>query len=230
MADNRQITGHPSRRTLPAGWMVAIIATLILLADQFIKVWVKLHFYLGEEYPIFSWFRLKFIENNGMAFGMELSSKLFLTFGRISAVALFIWFVTRIANMKNIRRGFLVAMALVIAGAAGNVFDCVFYGEIFNNPMPPAIAEAFPPGGGYSGWFEGKVVDMFYFPFFSFIWPAWMPVVGGTEFEFFQYIFNLADASICVGVALIIFIYSKDATLAFHDIAAKSEKSGKSGK
>lgn len=106
--------------------------------------------------------------------------------------------------------GLMTAIALVTAGAAGNIFDCVFYGVIFNNPMPPETAVFLPDGGGYSNWFEGRVVDMMYFPLFSFVWPDWMPWVGGTPYEFFAYIFNIADASICVGVCLLIFFYSSE--------------------
>lgn len=199
-------------------FMVVAISIAVVLADQIMKIWVKTHFYMGEDLPITSWWHLKFIENNGMAFGLELWNKLVLSLGRIAAVALFIWFVARIKRVGNIRTGFFVAMALIIAGAAGNIFDCVFYGKIFNNPMPPEMAVMFPEGGGYAGWFEGKVVDMMYFPLFSFYWPEWMPFVGGDYFEFFQFIFNIADASICVGVGLLIFFYSGDASRAFHSI------------
>lgn len=198
-----------------AGIVAAIVIAAVVIADQILKIWVKTHFYLGEDLELTSWFHLKFIENNGMAFGLELWNKLLLTFGRIAAVALFIWFLAKAVTMHSIRRGFIVAVALITAGAAGNIFDCVFYGEVFNNPMPPAIAEAFPPGGGYASWFEGRVVDMFYFPLFEFVWPEWIPIAGGREFEFFEYIFNLADASICVGVALLILFYSKDFSSAF---------------
>lgn len=213
---------------ISAGWLAIIIIIAILAADQILKFWVKTNFYLGEDLEITKWFHLKFIENNGMAFGLELWSKLVLTFGRIFAVGLFIWFLSRIKDMTDIRKGFVVSVALITAGAAGNIFDCVFYGEIFNDPMPPEIATLFPSGGGYSTWFEGRVVDMFYFPFFDFYWPEWIPVIGGNYYEFFAYIFNLADASICVGVALLIFFYSKDATLAFREIADKKEEKDKS--
>lgn len=199
-------------------WLVTLISIAVVFADQILKIWVKTNFYLGEDLPITSWWHIKFIENNGMAFGLELWNKLVLSIGRIAAVALFIWFVSRIKDSKNLRTGFFVAMALIIAGAAGNIFDCVFYGKIFNNPMPPAIATMFPEGGGYAGWFEGKVVDMLYFPLFSFFWPDWMPFVGGEYYEFFQYIFNIADASICIGVGLLIFFYSSDASKAFSEI------------
>lgn len=204
------------------GLMVTLIVLAVIIADQAMKIWVKTSFYLGEDLPLTSWWHLKFIENNGMAFGMELTSKIFLTIGRIVAVALFIWFVVKIKNLAGLRRGFLVAVALIIAGAAGNIFDCVFYGVVFNDPMPPALATAFGPGGGYSGWFEGRVVDMMYFPLFDFYWPDWMPIVGGQYFEFFQYIFNIADASICVGVGLLIFFYSRDFSLAFSSIEGKT--------
>lgn len=206
-------------------WLVAAIAVVVVILDQVLKIWVKTHFYLGEGVEIFSWWQIKFIENNGMAFGLELWNKLFLTMGRIGAVILFIWFVLKIRKTPGIRTGFFVAMALIIAGAAGNIFDCVFYGKIFNNPMPPQIAVAFPEGGGYAGWFEGKVVDMLYFPFFTFTWPDWIPVIGGSSFEFFQYIFNIADSAICVGVALLIIFFSNDASKAFHaaTVTAKNE-------
>ncbi len=159
-----------------------------------------------------------------MAFGLELWNKLVLTFGRIIAVALFVWFIIKVKDIKGIRKGFIVAVALIAAGAAGNIFDCVFYGKIFNNPMPPQVAEIFPADGGYAGWFEGKVVDMLYFPFFDFYWPEWMPVVGGSYYEFFAYIFNIADSSICIGVALLILFYSKDASVAFKAIGGDSAK------
>lgn len=122
---------------------------------------------MGEDFPITSWFHLKFIENNGMAFGMELWNKLVLTFGRITVVALLIWALVKMCRFPDLRNGFLVSVALIAAGAAGNIFDCVFYGVIFDNPYPPETAVLFPPDGGYSTWFEGRVVDMLYFPFLN---------------------------------------------------------------
>ena len=202
-------------------WLVAVISVVVLLADQVFKIWVKTSFYLGEDLPLTGWWHLKFIENNGMAFGLELWNKLVLTMGRIAAVVLFVWFVTKVKSLATLRTGFFVAMALIIAGAAGNIFDCVFYGKLFNNPMPPEVAVAFPETGGYAGWFEGKVVDMLYFPLFSFYWPEWMPFVGGDYFEFFQFIFNIADSSICIGVFLLIFFYSTDASKAFQYVGEK---------
>ncbi len=212
---NNNPTRHPVSST---GWLVTIVMLLVVIADQAVKFYVKTHFYLGEAYEVFPWFQIKFIENNGMAFGMELFNKYILTFGRIAAVVFFIWFIKRTLSVANLRKGFYIACALITAGAAGNIFDCVFYGEIFNNPFPPQHAVLFPAGGGYAGWFEGRVVDMLYFPFFSFSWPSWMPGIGGKEYEFFQYIFNIADASICVGVALLIIFFSSDCSKAFSSV------------
>lgn len=197
------------------GWLAIAVIILIIAADQILKIWVKTNFYIGEDLPITSWFHLKFIENNGMAFGLELSSKIALTIGRIIAVAAFVWFIIKIKDCQNLRSGFIIAISLITAGAAGNIFDCIFYGEIFNNPLPPEIATFITDGGGYSNWFEGQVVDMLYFPLFSFYIPEWIPLIGGNDFEFFQYIFNVADASICIGVCLLIFFYSKDFSNAF---------------
>ena len=203
---------------ISTGWLVAIVMLLIIVVDQAVKFYVKTHFYLGEAYEVFPWFQIKFIENNGMAFGMELFNKFILTFGRIAAVIFFIWFIRKSLSLSGLRKGFYIACALITAGAAGNIFDCVFYGEIFNNPFPPEHAVLFPPGGGYAGWFEGRVVDMLYFPFFSFTWPSWIPGIGGKEYEFFQYIFNIADASICVGVALLILFFASDCSKAFNGV------------
>lgn len=189
--------------------LVLIISLLVVIIDQASKIWIKTHFYLGEDMRIFSWFHLYFIENNGMAFGMEIGSKLVLTLFRIVAVGLLIWYVTLIYRMKTIPKGYLVCLSFIIAGAAGNIFDCVFYGLIFNNPFPPQVATLFPAGGGYAPVFLGRVVDMLYFPLFSFVWPSWMPWVGGQEFLFFQPIFNIADAAISCGIVVLLIFYHK---------------------
>lgn len=200
-------------------WLPWAIIVAVVLIDQIVKIYVKTHFYLGEDLAVTDWFHIKFIENNGMAFGIELWSKVLLTIGRIIAVAAFIWFIVQLGKSPGkLRTGFLVSVALITAGAAGNIFDCVFYGEIFNNPMPPGVATLFPAGGGYSEWFEGRVVDMLYFPFFEFTWPRWLPVVGGSDYEFFAYIFNIADSSICVGVFLLILFYSADMGTALREV------------
>lgn len=210
-------------------WLLSAIMIAIVAIDQIIKIYVKTHFYLGEDFEITSWMHLKFIENSGMAMGMNFIPKIVLTFGRIVAVGLLLWAMTKLCRIKEISRGFLITMALITAGAAGNIFDCVFYGQVFNNPMPPQIATAFPADGGYAPWFHGKVVDMFYFPLFDGVYPEWIPVVGGRYFEFFSYIFNFADASICVGVAMLILFFRKDADIAFTHFASSVDKEGEKG-
>lgn len=194
---------------LSKGAIATIIILGVLIIDQIVKIWVKTHMYLGQEFVITDWFRIYFIENNGMAFGMELGSKLFLTMFRIVAVGLLIYYICRIKNRTDIKTGYIVCCALITAGAAGNIIDSVFYGMIFNNPYPPEVAVMFPPEGGYAPVFHGRVVDMLYFPLFSFYWPDWMPFVGGDYFLFFQPIFNIADAAITVGILVLIIFYSK---------------------
>ncbi len=189
--------------------LALIIILAVVIIDQAVKIWIKTHFYLGEDHPVFSWFHILFIENNGMAFGMELGSKLLLTLFRIGLVSLLIWYVALIRNIRRVPWGYFVCMALIIAGAAGNIFDCLFYGVIFSNPAPPAVAVMFPAGGGYAPLFFGRVVDMLYFPLFTLTWPDWMPLVGGNEFQFFQPVFNIADSAICVGVIAMILFYSR---------------------
>lgn len=186
-----------------------ITAAVIIIADQVVKFYVKTHFYLGEDVEFFPWFHLRFIQNNGMAFGIELGTKLFLTIFRVVLVGLLVWYLVRLARVAKIGVGYMTAVSLVAAGAFGNIIDCVFYGEIFTNPWPPVTAEVVPWGDGYGAVFHGLVVDMLYFPLFSFVWPEWMPFVGGREFSFFDPVFNIADAAITVGMAMIIIFYTK---------------------
>ncbi|MBD5225706.1 MAG: lipoprotein signal peptidase [Bacteroidales bacterium] len=188
--------------------MSAIIILAVLLVDQIFKIWIKTHFYLGESYEIFSWFQLVFIQNNGMAFGWEIGSKLLLTVLRILTVGFLIFYICRIASRKEARTGYLVCLSLIVAGAAGNIIDCVFYGLIFNNPLPPYVATLFPDGGGYGTCLHGLVVDMLYFPLCEWVWPDWLPWLGGEHFVFFRPVFNIADAAISVGMIVLILFYS----------------------
>lgn len=193
---------------LTRGCLSAIIIIAVIIIDQVLKIWVKTNFYLGEDVTIASWWHLYFIENNGMAFGMEIGSKLLLTLLRIVAVGALIYYICRIKDNPQVRYGYVVILSLITAGAAGNIIDCVFYGVMFNDPAPMAVATMFPDGGGYAPLFFGKVVDMLYFPLFSFDWPEWVPWVGGEHFLFFQPVFNFADAAITCGIIVLILFYS----------------------
>ena len=188
------------------GWLAAIIIVCVVIIDQLLKIWVKTNFFYGEEYVITDWFRLYFIENNGMAFGMELGSKLLLTLFRIVAVVLFVYYIYRIKDRDGFHKGYITCISLITAGALGNVIDCIFYGVIFDHSYGQ-VATFLPEGGGYADWLHGKVVDMFYFPLIKTTWPDWVPVWGGEEFVFFRPIFNLADSAICVGVFLTLLFY-----------------------
>lgn len=186
-----------------------LLIAAILFLDQAIKWWVKLTMYLGEELHIADWFILHFTENNGMAFGMEFGGdygKLFLSVFRILFVSGLIYYLRTQVRAKADPL-YITCVAMVIAGASGNIIDSIFYGKIFNSSVFQ-IAQFLPAEGGYSGWLHGKVVDMFYFPLLQGYFPSWVPFWGGQEFQFFRPVFNLADASISVGIALM-FIFQK---------------------
>ena len=165
---------------LSNGKLAALIIALVIVIDQAVKIWIKTHFYYGEEVQVTSWFRLLFIENNGMAFGMELGSKLMLTVFRIIASCAFIYYLWRLSDRNDVPKGYVICIALITAGALGNVIDCIAYGLIFNSPMPPQVAQLFPPDGGYATLFNGRVVDMLYFPLCEWNWPQWIPWIGGN--------------------------------------------------
>lgn len=193
---------------LSKGHQALIIVFLILLVDQIVKVWVKTTMYLGQDHEVLSWFHIRFVENNGMAMGIEFGGKLFLSLFRIVASVAIAYYLFLLVK-RNFKMGYIICVSLIFAGAVGNIIDGVFYGKIFSESTPLHIASLFPSEGGYGTWMHGKVVDMFYFPLFSFTWPDWMPWVGGEEFEFFRYIFNIADASISIGIIVLILFYRK---------------------
>ena len=167
-----------------------------------------------------TWFYILFTENNGMAFGMEIVGKLFLTSFRIIAVAFIGWFLYKVVKL-NMKTGFIVCIALVLTGALGNIVDSVFYGVLFSESTE-IPATFLPEGGGYAPLFYGKVVDMFYFPIIDTHWPSWMPFVGGEHFVFFSPIFNFADASISCGTIAVILFYSKSFGEAYRRVIKKS--------
>ena len=191
------------------GWLATIIIFVAIIIDQATKIWVKTHFYYGEQVDVASWFKILFIENNGMAFGMELGSKTVLTWLRIIFSALFIYYLYKIRSRTDLPRGFVACVAFITAGAIGNVIDCVAYGQLFNDPIAPQVAQFLPSEGGYASLFNGKVVDMLYFPLCEWDWPQWMPGVGGEHFLFFQPIFNVADACLTTSIIVMILFYSK---------------------
>lgn len=195
------------KKVIAPGRLVIGVILLVIILDQILKIWVKTHFYLGQSHEITSWFYLHFIENNGMAFGWEFGPKLFLTLFRIVLSGALIWYIVKLLKAPKVSTGFLVCLALVTAGAIGNIIDCAFYGLMFNNPAPPEVATLFPDGGGSGAFLQGRVVDMLYFPLISWYWPDWVPFVGGERFEFFQPVFNIADAAITVGMIAIILFY-----------------------
>lgn len=191
------------------GRLAILVGMAVILVDQIFKIWVKTNFYLGESLPILPFFELRFVQNNGMAFGMEFGSKLLLTIFRIVVVTLLIWYIVKVCKQQKVSKGYVVTLALIASGAGGNIIDCVFYGEIFTNPWPPQLAQFVPWGEGYAGLFHGLVVDMLYLPLFSFQWPEWIPAIGGSTFSFFDPVFNIADSAITVGILMLILFYSK---------------------
>lgn len=198
---------------------VVLIIVAIILVDQSLKIWIKTSHPTGEVLRVFGqdWFRLHFIENPGMAWGWKFGNetgKMILTLFRLAAVIFGTWYLGRIVKQEY-RKGFIVCAALIYAGALGNLIDSMFYGMLFDKGLhyDPVIDEyigysgiAQLSGDGYSSFLHGSVVDMLYFPMFDGVFPKWMPWIGGQDFEFFGPIFNIADASISIGViTLLIF-------------------------
>lgn len=217
------------KKTLQNGLWAWGIILAVLVIDQWLKIYVKLHFVLRESVEVTSWFYLSFIENNGMAYGMELGNKLFLTVFRILAVAVFSYVLWR-GIRRGISRGLVVCFSLAIAGALGNIIDCVCYGRLFTDSYGHVAGWAGPLGvEGYAPWFQGRVVDMLYFPLVEFNWPEWVPAAGQwvnlgvTEvrwpswlpcsdeaFRFFEPVFNFADSAISVGFACLLLFYRSE--------------------
>ena len=177
-----------------------LLIFFLILIDQVSKFYVKLNFQLGESVDVLSWFRITFVENNGMAFGMELFGKLFLTLFRIAAVVVLAVYIHKMIK-RNARTGYILAVSMLLAGAAGNIVDSLFYGVIFNESTSMQLASFMPACGGYAPFLYGKVVDMFYFPIIS---------DNAGETIFFRYIFNVADACVTVSVFIILLFFRKE--------------------
>ena len=190
---------------LSKGWGAVCVIMLLLLLDQVLKIWIKTHLQLHESIEITPWFYLYFTENPGMAFGIEVIGKLFLSLFRMVAVGFIGSYLYKLVK-ANQSFGFIACISMILAGAVGNIIDSVFYGVVFDHSYGQ-VATFLPAEGGYDTWLHGKVVDMFYFPLIQTHFPDWFPLWGGEEFIFFRPIFNLADSAICVGVFLLLLFY-----------------------
>jgi signal peptidase II len=187
------------------------VIILVLIIDQISKLLIKTNFRLGEEVHVLgNWFILHFVENKGMAFGFEFAGrfgKIILTLFRLVAATAIFWYLMKLIK-KGIPTGLVVSIALIFAGAVGNVIDSAFYGVLFTDSFG-RVAEMFPKGGGYETFLHGSVVDMLYFPIINTTWPSWSPIYPGEEFIFFRPVFNIADSSISVGIGIILVFYRK---------------------
>ena len=196
-------------------WMAVAIVVAILLIDQIIKIEVKTNMTLGEAKRVTDWFYIEFIENNGMAYGMKFINKLVLSLFRLFAIGFIGYYLAKIIKKNVAPLGYIVLIAMVLAGAAGNLIDCLFYGLIFDASTPFTVSQFVPFGEGYSTFLHGKVVDMFYFPIIQTTWPEWVPYFGGSEYVFFSPVFNFADACISVGVVTLLLFYRKQLEVLF---------------
>ena len=196
-------------RILSDGWRATIVVVSSIVIDQLIKVWVKTNMTLHESIRVFDWFYISFIENNGMAYGMQIGSKLVLSLFRVAAISLLVYYLWQQVR-KKARLGYIICLSMVLAGAIGNLIDCMFYGLLFNASSEAYTSYFVPFGTGYAPFLMGKVVDMFYFPLIVTTWPEWVPYWGGDEFIFFSPVFNYADANISVGVVLLLLFYRKE--------------------
>jgi len=198
------------RKLFSKGTIVCLIILAAIVIDQIIKIEVKSNMCIHESIKITDWFYILFIENNGMAYGMTFINKLVLSIFRIMAVGVLAVYISRLIKKSNVRMGYLVCLALVTAGAAGNIFDSMFYGLVYSESTPYEVSSFVGWGNGYAPFLMGKVVDMFYFPLIETDLPQWLPIWGGDHFIFFSPIFNFADSCISVGVVILLLFYRKE--------------------
>lgn len=202
----RPRSAHGSAVSWRTTYIALAVIFGVLVIDQCLKIWIKTNLYLGQEFSVFgNWFIIHFTENNGMAFGLEFggdTGKIILSVFRIVAVCGIGYLLFSYAR-KGAKTGLVVAGALILAGALGNILDSAFYGILFNDSYNQ-ISELFPAEGGYAPFLYGRVVDMLYFPLVSGTFPDWVPLWGGDEFLFFRPVFNIADSAITVGISMII--------------------------
>ena len=189
-----------------------LIILLILLVDQTVKILIKTNMTLYQDIPVLgNWFIIKFIENDGMAFGFDLPGnygKLILTLFRISAVVGIGFYLRQLIKLDS-PKGLIFSISIILAGALGNIVDSVFYANIFSESTQFTRATLFPEGGGYGTFLHGHVVDLFYFPILRGYYPDWFPWIGGNPFEFFRPVFNIADSAITIGVMTILIFQKK---------------------
>jgi len=201
--------------------LTLLVVLLILIIDQIFKIWIKTHFYLGEEKRVIgNWFLLHFVENRGMAFGFEFAGRLgkvLLTLFRLVAATAIMIYLLKLIK-KGIPTGLVISISMIFAGAVGNIFDSAFYGLIFTDSYG-RVAEFLPQGGGYETFLHGSVVDMLFFPIIKGSWPLWSPFNAGEPFLLFRPVFNIADSSITIGITIILLFYRK----IFNELDPKKE-------
>ncbi|MDR1592347.1 MAG: lipoprotein signal peptidase [Prevotellaceae bacterium] len=199
-----------------------LFIVFLLLIDQCVKVWVKTSMSLGESIHVFDWFQIAFVENPGMAFGWSFGNKTILTIFRVLVSAFILYYICVLVKQQY-KQSYIFCVSLIFAGAIGNIIDCLFYGVIFSESAFGRVAEWFPAGGGYAPLLEGKVVDMFYFPLFTF--PDWVPWLRGEVF--FSPVFNVADAAMTTGIFILILFFMRDFNVTFDRVFSRKKTKDK---
>ncbi len=204
----------PEKKLITQGRMACLIIFAVLVIDQIMKVTVKTNMYLGEAIQVTDWFYIDFIENNGMAYGMTFINKLVLSLFRIAAISALCYYLWKVIREKSHRWGYTICLSMIVAGAIGNLIDCLFYGMIFTQSTPFDVASVVTWGDGYAPVLYGKVVDMLYFPLIETTLPEWLPFWGGEDYIFFSPVFNFADSCISVGIVLLLLFFRKELEMA----------------